>query len=87
MTETHVITPETNNVPDFKNHPLVGLIVTIYGNAEKHTDKEGRAKVIAVKASAALNKTLDVYTCEIHFIGDRRGYNVQRNIVMRRATV
>ncbi len=70
-----------------QTHPLVGIKTTIYVDPEKRKDAEGRALIIAVLSSVQLNRTQDAYTCEVHFIGDRRGYNVQRIVVMRRATV
>ncbi len=72
---------------DKTKHPLEGIKTTIYADPEKKKDPEGRAQVIKVLNASQLTKTLDAYTCEVHFIGDRRGYNVQRVIIMRRATV
>lgn len=65
-------------------HPLDGIKTTIYGDPEHKKEPEGRALVIKVLGSSQVSKTQDAYTCEVHFIGDRRGYNVKRIIVMRR---
>lgn len=73
--------------PITSKHPLEGIVTTIYLDAVTRKEKEGRAKVIAVLSSNKVNKTQDSYTCTVHFIGDRRGYNVQRDIVMRRVTL
>ncbi len=68
-------------------HPLEGIVTTIYLDPVTRKEKEGRAKVLAVLSSNKVNKTQDSYTCTVHFIGDRRGYNVQRDLVMRRVTL
>ncbi len=70
-----------------QKHPLEGIKTTIYLDPEKRKEAEGRAQVVKVLSASQISKTQDAYTCEVHFIGDRRGYNVQRVIVMRRATV
>ncbi len=70
-----------------KKHPLEGIKTTIYLDPEKRKEAEGRAQVLQVLSSSQISKTQDAYTCLVHFIGDRRGYNVERVIVMRRATV
>ncbi len=68
-------------------HPLEGIKTTIYLDPEKRTKKEGRALVLKVLGSSKLTETLTGYKCQVHFIGDRRGYNVERVIVMRSVTI
>lgn len=75
------------SAPAPESHPLAGIVTTVYLDPVTKKEKEGRAKVISVLSSNPVNKTQDSFTCLVHFIGDRRGYNVQRDIVMRRATV
>lgn len=77
----------TKDVTPAPAHPLEGIVTTIYLDPITRKEKEGRAKVLKVLSTNKVNKTQDAFTCTVHFIGDRRGYNVQREIVMRRATV
>jgi hypothetical protein len=68
-------------------HPLEGMVTTIYLDPVNKKDKEGRAKIIKVTGSEAINKTQTLYSVDVHYIGDRRGYNVSRKIVMRSVTL
>jgi len=70
-------------VSNENKHPLEGMVTTIYLDPVNKKDKEGRAKIIKVTGSEAINKTQTLYSVEIHYIGDRRGFNVNRKIVMR----
>lgn len=76
-----------NKAAPTTNHPLEGMITTLYLDPLTRKQKEGRAKVIEVLSSKPADKTQDLYDCVVHFIGDRRGYNVKRQLVMRRATI
>lgn len=69
------------------SHPLEGLITVIYLDPQTRKEKEGRARIIHVLGWKPVTKTQDVFDVIVHFIGDRRGYDVQRQIVMRRASV
>ncbi len=72
---------------DQVKHPLENIITTIYADPLTRKKKEGRAKVIKVVNSNRADEYNDAFTCDVHFIGDRRGYNVQRIVVMRRAHI
>lgn len=72
---------------DKAKHPLEGLITTIYADPITHKKKEGRATVLEVVSTEKASEFQDLITCKVHFIGDRRGYNVLRQIAMRRASV
>ena len=68
-------------------HPLEGMVTTLYLDPLTRKNKEGRAKILEVISAEKVNETQTLYTVKAHYIGDRRGYNVTRKIVMRSETV